>query len=285
MRYRRSITTTSLFCLLSTMTWAAEPVSWLPSDINAVARINVADIYKTPLAKKEAWIKKASEAFIQQEAFVPPGTTQIIVAADLDLSEDLVANRKYAVLVPEGQLTLEKLSAWMPGGIETLSGKKMSHYGNDGYVVDAGDGCWLISASSSRQQISKWIKTGPSKSGNHLSKFLTNALNAKNSPQVLFAIDLHDNFSPARIAEQLKQADWIESPSTADSVAKVLETVQGLTIGIAINEDRVGTATLTFDKNTNPLKPVLDKLIESIVQRVGISSDDVDGWKWSLKDN
>jgi hypothetical protein len=56
---------------------AADPVAWLPAEINAVARINVSELYKSSLAQQEGWVKKSTEAFIQQEAFVPPGTSAL----------------------------------------------------------------------------------------------------------------------------------------------------------------------------------------------------------------
>src|SRR5262245_38282684 len=111
-RWKVSVSMSRSLCLacvalvMSLSTWspAADPLAWIPSDVNAVARINVAEIYKTPLAKKEGWLKQATESFIQQEAFIPPGTTQIFLAANLDLSNNLASHGKYAVLVPEAQL-------------------------------------------------------------------------------------------------------------------------------------------------------------------------------------
>ena len=127
---------------------AADPMAWLPGEVNAVARINVAELYQTPLAKKEGWAKKATESFIQQEAFFPPGTNQIFIGADLNLLQHVSANRAYTVLVPEGGAKLEKLSAWLPGGIEKISGKSGAKFGDDDYVVDAGDGCWLATSNA-----------------------------------------------------------------------------------------------------------------------------------------
>ena len=139
---------------------AADPIAWLPAEINAVARINVAEVYQTPLARKEGWIKKATESFIQQESFIPPGTRQILVGAELELTDNLRSLRKFSVIVPDSQFTLEKLSLWLPSGISTFSGKPSSQFGNDGYVVDVGDGNWLVSESSSRQVMSRFRQPG-----------------------------------------------------------------------------------------------------------------------------
>ena len=263
---------------------AADPAAWLPAEINAVARINVADIYKTPLAKKEGWLKKATESFVQQESFIPPGTNQIMIGAELDLADNMMARRKYAVLVPEDQLTLEKLSLWLPDGIETIAGKKMAQFGNDGYVVDAGDGCWLTTSSSSRQIISRWLKNGPMPGGPQLSSYLRSALKSKdNTGQLMIAIDLQDNFSEQKMSEKLKETSWFSAPASIESVAKVLESVKGITISIAADAERVGTATIDFARDTAPLKPILDKLIAEVALRVGISTDDIFDWKWTVK--
>ena len=284
MHYRLFTTFLCVVVGLAADVMAADPLAWLPAEINAVARINVAEIYQSPLAKKEGWIKKATESFIQQEAFIPPGTRQILIGAELDLSDNLMAHRKYAVLVPEAQLTLEKLSAWLPGGIETLSGKPAAQFGNDGYVVDVGDGCWLTTVSSSRQLMSRWLRNGPMPGGPQLSSYLRSALKAKeNTAQLILAIDLQDNFSAQEIALQLKSTDWFGSESGAENAAKVLESIHGITIGISVGTERTGTATLDFGRDAAPLKPVLEKMIAAVMKRVGTSSEDVQEWKWSVK--
>ncbi len=263
---------------------AADPVAWLPRDINAVARVNVAEVYKSPLAQKEGWMKKAAESFVQQEAFIPPGTTQILVGAELDLADNLSSKRKFSVLVPDAQLSLEKLSAWLPGELESVSGNTLGHFGNDGFVADAGDGCWLTTGSSNRQTIVRWLRNGPNSAGNQLSQYLTTALGAKdNTAQVLLAVDLQDCLSGQNIVGKLKSTDWFKTESTADAAAKVLESVQGITIGIRVDNDRTGKATLEFGKDAGILKPVVTKLVDAVMQHVGVSTDDLQNWKWDVK--
>ena len=262
---------------------AADPIAWLPAEINAVARINVAEVYQTPLARKEGWIKKATESFIQQESFIPPGTRQILVGAELELTDNLRSLRKFSVIVPDSQFTLEKLSLWLPSGISTFSGKPSSQFGNDGYVVDVGDGNWLVSESSSRQVMSRWLRNGPTPGGSRLSPYLKTALNSKeNSAQLILAIDLQDNFSAAEIGQELKSTGWFSSESAAKNAAEVLETVKGITIAIAVDTERKGTATLEFGKDATVLKPVLEKLVAAVMNRVGAASEDVQGWKWTV---
>jgi hypothetical protein len=264
---------------------AADPIAWLPSEINAVARINVAEIYGTPLAKKEDWLKKSKTSFVQQEGFVPPGTQQILMGAELDLTEDLTANRTYSVLVPDSNLTLEKLSLVLSSPIETVSGKKLAQYGNDSYVLDAGDGSWLTMSSGNRQSILRWFRSGASikPDGLQLSPYLRTALTSKeNSAPVILAVDLQDNFTAAKIDAYLKDKVWLSSLSI-DNVTKTLESIQGITIGISVDAERTGFARLDFERDPVPLKPALEKFIDDVIQRIGISSEDILEWKWSIK--
>jgi hypothetical protein len=263
---------------------AADPTAWLPKDVNAVARINVAEVYKTPLAKKEGWLKKATESFIQQETSLPPGVDQILIGADLNLTDNLTSHRRYTVIVPEAQMTLDRLSEWLPGGIETISGKRGAQFGPDAFVIDAGDGCWLATSDSSRQNISRWLKAGPTKGGTQLSPYLKSALTTKaNTAQMILAIDLQDNFSRDAIEANLKATDWFPSPSAAETVADVLASAYGITIGIAVDQERTGRVDLDFGKDASALKPVLDKLVDAIMQRVGASTDEFSEWKWTVK--
>ena len=284
MRPCMTLLTVSLITGLAANVLAADPIAWLPGEINAVAHINVADVYKTELAIKEGWLKKSTEAFVQQEAFVPPGTSQILIGADLEISSGLNASRTFSVIVPDKQMTLERLSTWVPARIETFAGKPLGDFGRNGYVADAGDGCWLTNSSSNRQMITRWLKTGLNPSGKQLSSYLKSALASKsNSVQVMLAIDLQDNFSGQALTEELKSKDWFKSAFDAETVGKVLETVQGITINIIVSDRAAGEVVVDFGIDTTPLKPVLDQLVAEIVEQAGISDSDVDGWKWITK--
>ncbi|WP_010585254.1 hypothetical protein [Schlesneria paludicola] len=263
---------------------AADPIAWLPGDINAVARINVADIYKSQLAIKEGWLKKSTEAFIQQEAFVPPGTSLILTGADLEISNGVTATRTFSVLVPDKQMTLETLSTWVPGRLEQFLGKPLGNFGSNGYVADTGDGYWLTNGSSNRQMITRWLKTGVTPGAPQLSDYLKSALNSKDSTaQLLMAIDLQDNFSGQAITEELKATDWFKTDFDAETIAKVLERVQGITIAITVSDTALGQATVDFGIDTTPLKPVMDQLVAAVLEHAGISDKEVENWKWITK--
>jgi hypothetical protein len=274
----------SVFLLGGAAANAADPLAWLPADVNAVARVNVADIYKSQLAKKEGWLAKSTESFIHNEAFIPPGTNQIVIGAELDIADNLTATGKYAVVVPEAHLTLDKLSAYLPGEIEKVADRPVAAFGAGGYVLDAGDGCWLTSMVSSRQAVSRWYRDGSSTGGWRISKYLSAALRSKeNTAQFVLAIDLQDGFSLARIAEELKETNWFMSDAALQSAAKTLDSVQGITMSISIDHERHGSVVVDFEKETGLLKPILEKLVLSILQRIGASPDDFTEWKWSTK--
>lgn len=286
MMCHRALIAASFFVCLAATASAADPVSWIPADVNAIARVNVAEIYKSPLAQKEGWVKKAAESFVQQEAFIPPGTTQILVGAALDITDNLLSGQKYAVLVPDAKTTLESLSSWLPGDIESVSGKTLAHYGNDGYVADTGDGCWLTNGNSNRQAITRWMRNGPTPNGNQLSPYLRTALTSKeNTAPVLLAIELQDCIPGRDIRTNLKATDWFKTDAAMETVAKILESVKGITISVSVDNERTGKAVVDFGKDTAVLQPLMDKLVESIMQRVGISANDVQGWKWTTKGN
>lgn len=263
---------------------AADPVAWLPTDVNAVARINVANVYKAPLAKNEGWAKKATESFINEVAFIPPGTDEILIGAQLDIAENFSASRKFAVIVPEAGMTLEKLSAFLPNSIETLAGRPATAFGPDGYVLDAGDGCWLTTGVSSRQAISRWYRDGAVPGGSRVSRYLRNALRSKeNSAQFILVIDLQDGFAGDKITHELEEEKWFKSEAALRDAAKTLESVQGIVISINVNEERSGSVAVEFEKDTAVLKPVVDKLADAILDRLGANTNDFHDWKWSVK--
>lgn len=281
------ISTVVLFLgMVGDYTEAADPAAWLPADINAVARINVEDLYNSPLAKKEGWAKRSTESFVNQEAFIPPGTNQVVVGAQLDISDNLTSTRKFAVVVPDTGLKLEKLSAWLPSSIETVGDRPATQFGPDGYVLDAGDGCWLTTAVSSRQAIARWFREGPAPGGSRLSRYLRTALRSSdNKAQFLLIIDLEDGFSGSKIREDLKEAKWFVADAALEDAAKTLESVKGIAISIRVDQDRTGTVVVDFEKDPAVLKPVLDKLVAAVLDRVGADMVDFHEWKWNVKGN
>lgn len=269
--------------LHATILSAAEPLKWLPADINTVARLNVAEAFKSPVAKKEGWQKKSSEAFVHQESVVPPGTREIIIGAQLDLVDHMTVRQKYGILVPEGNLKLEKLADWLPNGVEEVGGKDIAQFSDGSYVVDAGDGCWL-SLDGSRQGVTRWLNRGPAKDIKHLSDYLQSALTSKaNTAEMMLAIDLQDNFSRDKILAQLKATDWFPSPTAAEKVADILASSYGITINISFEKDRSGTVYLDFMKDATAMMPVLNNLVETIMQRVGAPHEEFADWTWTVK--
>ncbi len=269
--------------LVSATLQAADPIGWMPAEINTIARINVSDAFKSPLARKEGWQKKASEAFVHQDSIVPPGTKQILIGADLELADHLSVRQKYGVIVPDGDLTLKSLADWLPGGIEQVANHDAAQFHDGSYVIDTGTGVWL-SLEGTRQAISRWLNRGPEKGTTHFSSYLQSALTAKvNSAPIMLAIDLQDNFSRDRILATLKQTDWFPSATAAERVADVLATAYGITINITFDKERTGHVALDFGQDATPLMPVLNQLVEAIMQRVGVSPEEFQDWNWSVK--
>jgi len=262
---------------------AADPLLWLPEGVNAVARLNVSEAFKSPVAKKEGWQKQASESFVHQESVVPPGTKQIIIGAELDLVGHLSVHQKYAVLVPDNSLTLKSIADWLPGGLDQISNHDAAQFSDGSYVVDAGDGNWL-SLDGSRQGISRWLNRGPAKDLQHLSPYLQSALTAKvNTAPVMLAIDLQDNFSRDKVLATLQKTDWFPSPSAAEKVADILASAYGITINISFEKERTGQVSLDFIKDASPLMPVLQQLVGGVMERVGVSPDEFIDWTWTVK--
>lgn len=262
---------------------AAEPLRWLPADINTVARIKVAEAFQSPIAKKENWKKKASEAFVHQESLVPPGAREIVIGAQLDLVDHMTVRQKYGILVPEGDLTMAKLADWLPHGIDEVGGKDLAQLSDGSYVIDAGDGCWL-SLEGGRQNVTRWLNRGPAKDTKHLSDYLQSALSSKaNSGAVMLAIDLQDNFSKEHILAQLKATKWFPSESATEKVADILASSYGITINISLDKERTGTVYLDFMKDATPIMPVLDNLVEGMMKRVGAPKEEFTDWTWTVK--
>ena len=62
-----------------------------------------------------------------------------------------------------------------------------------------------------------------------------------------------------------------------------MASAYGITIGLTVDKDRTGQVALDFGKDADALKPILNKLVDAVLQRVGASTDEFTEWKWTVK--
>src|SRR3954471_11474477 len=90
----------------------------LPASSNAVVAVNVAKLLNTPYAKAE-WTPNTPEAWAKEPIMIPPGSTRLLMAAELD-SSNMESTWECSVMEMATMPPLQTLAAGEGGHIDRL---------------------------------------------------------------------------------------------------------------------------------------------------------------------
>ena len=267
---------------------AAEPLlDWLPTSVNGIAVVRVAEIHDSALAKREGWAKTAAQNFVSQKALVPPGADVLVFGTEFGLSPDLPALKEYAVVSFERPMPLQTLSDLGFGDTETINGKTTLTLNQGGFVWQEADGTWRFTAPGGRQAGLKWMRQPVAEAGT-LAPFLKETVDASlTAAQVLVALELSDAFTPASLSGAVKPLNALSklSPEGQDRVVATLASVRGISLQVNVEEQMQAQLRVTFNDSPYALMSVASPLLQEILGLVGASLESAASWQPSLSEN
>lgn len=259
---------------------AADPLDKLPADINAAAWVDVAAIYKSPLATEQQWTKKALQALVANQPVVPPGVESLAIGAKMSFDDRLSSQGEYAVATVGKDLTLQKFASLTGGSLDTLSGRNVLSTSRGVQVVGESDNTWLVVSTGGRQAAARWIRDLHRSGG--LNSTLRLAVDQKQpGEQIVIAFELTDLFSVKDIEDRL--ADVELTGTNPAAAAEILSSVQTVTFYIGVGKDVSGRVVTKFAKPAAPLASSLPALLNQLELRTGASLPDLETWKFEVK--
>ncbi|MBI1345678.1 hypothetical protein GC163_05255 [bacterium] len=277
----RGFVTVAACCLVCSASFAGDALSWLPRDVNAVLRMDIAGLYASPLSHKEEWATKARESFQQHEAIVPPGIDELICVADLDYTNGLRPLKEYAIARPRTGLTLPAMSALMNVDLSQFQDHSAVTSPRGTFVVAAEPAVWLAVPQGGRQTAARWLAShGQSDSG--LDRLKTAVAAAADAGQINLVLDLAGAVDTAAVASFLEQQDWKLNSEQRQQIAKLLSTADLLSVNVTVAETIQGRCTVTFTGDAQPLAAVAPEFAAAILQSYGASSVVDEHWKWTV---
>jgi len=264
------------------MVFAGDPLDSLPEDINAVASVDVAAIYKSSLATEQQWAKKALQSLLSNEAVVPPGVESLAVGSKMTFDDTLSSQGEYAVATVGKDLTLQKLATISGGEIDTLEGRPLLATTRGVQVVATTDSTWLIAATGGRQVAARWLRAQQTPGA--LGAALRNAVKQKKADeQIVIAFDLSDLFSSRELTERL--SDLETNGKSVQAIAEALSTVQSVAFYISVAKDVQGRMVIQLGQSASPVGSAMPALRARLLQRVGATLPDLDGWNFHTSGN
>lgn len=265
----------------------AKLLRWIPADANSITSVDVEALFKTPLAMREGWRKRAGDRFVNQEINVPPEAKRVVMASQLDLGGTLNPAWELGIIELEKTPSFALIARRDGGQLDTIAGHSAIRLSSSKTGVELESGVVLGTSEPNRQVISRWVSSNKSGSALRLSPFLKDSLEkADRKAQVVMALDLNDSITTPAVRELLTEVEALKG-KTADQadIAEILSSVQGVIVTVQVTDKREGTIRVEFGKSTKLLKAVAMPIADEVLRSLAISLVDFDSWKADVSGN
>jgi len=256
-------------------------VTHLPEDANVLVLFNVEKMQDSPIAKKEGWREKHENAFASGMIILPPQATRFALAAKLDLETDQAA-WDASVMDLEYEPSMPKVAAHHSGEVDEIGGLNTAVLPSDTYVVQWGKRLVGVMSPGNRQAVGRWIEQVYSTSKREsLSKYLQKAASyAESGTPVIMAMDLGHVMSAATIAERLKMFKSLQGQKVdLEKLSKALASIEGMTLGITINEQVYGKLIIDFGQDVTMTKEFAKPMLLEALANHGATINEFHDWE------
>jgi hypothetical protein len=250
---------------------------WVPDSANCLVLVQAKHIFDSALSKQEKWKQDHAKAFQSGAAFLPATTERLVIGSQIDL-DTMQPVWKVSVLEGYGTpIDMGNVSTKIGGMIESIAGHNSIVMPNDTYFIEIDEHTLLARTPANRQDVVRWLNSNENLAVT-LSPYLGRGLNyADKNADVIIALDLEGMLHADTIAQKLKMGGFA-SDADLQPVAEAIATVQGIMLGITVNDKITGSLRVDLTGNTSVLKPHAQNLLIEILSRRGIMIDDLKNW-------
>ena len=259
-----------------------DAAKWVPQSANTLVLVRTQEIFKSEIAQKQYWQAKKSQAFNAGASFLPPDTKRLLLAAQMDF-EHMEPIWEVSVFEKAGDaLNIVDVSERVKGNLDSINGNPAIVLPNDAFLVKVNDSTLAAMTPANRQMTSRWVQS--SKAGRmNLSPYLTQAVNfADDNADIIVAFDFHDVVSHKELKKRLENSDVCKDEDL-DGICDTLMTIQGITLGITINDKITGAFKMDFTGSPATLAASGKDILLAALKRNGLMIDDFDSWDMQVK--
>ncbi len=265
-----------------------ELVNKIPRSANAVVILNLEKAKSSPMGLKEDWASKVEEAFESGLTRVPPQATRFVLASQIDFQ--FMEPLWEAAVIELGQdLSSKAIEQARHGTLDTIEGLPAVARPNDTYILKFAPRLVGAMGPANRQAVVRWIRDVRSSTPRPLSPYLQKAAvySDKAGSDIIMAVDLDGVFSLERIGKYLKSRSKRLEQWGADltQLAKLLNTVQGVRVGVRIGEQPSCMAVIDVQGDASIVAPYAKDLFVQIMSDRGMSINEVSSWTAKAQGN
>jgi hypothetical protein len=253
----------------------------LPASSNAIVAINVAKLLETPYAKAE-WTPNTPEAWVKQPVMIPPGSTRILMASDVQ-TNTMESVWELSLMEMERVPELQVLAAGEGGNIDRVWDKDAVASPINAYFIPLDKKLLASITPANRSAIAKWLRTPLQPEGNVTSNYIKGVLaTLGDKTDIVMAMELEGAFSVPNIRRFLEENDIKEIKTIElDNAARTLGTMLGIKLEMTVDKEVKGRATVDFTRETDGLAPAAKPIMIAVLNAAGMHIDDIDNWTFA----
>ncbi|QDS86532.1 hypothetical protein EC9_06960 [Rosistilla ulvae] len=259
----------------------------IPADANTLILINAEKAFGSPVSDRERWAARRKAAYDAGVSALPSDATEVILAgrSDLEFGKSVW---ELALMKLSGERNVATVATRFGGSIDNIAGRSAARLPDDHYVVQLQSNLLGAYMPANRQDVNRWLKSTDLNAGETMTPYLKQAFAyaAKVGTPIVMAMDLSGLVSEATVARTLPTLKSFEdSGLSVGAVAKLISGVQGITLGITLEDQTIGAIRVDFEASPEILAKVGKPLMIEIFSSQGAMLDDVRDWTPSVSGN
>jgi len=258
----------------------------IPAGANTLVLIDVEATLAAPVAEENGWGKQLELSYVQRPIFLPPEASKLVIAASLRSSDDFSRLWELAVMELTEPMSMRSIARSEGGYVDQINGLQAAWTPSDAYFVALDNHELGVMFPAERQFVSRWVDFTQNNSSVKISDYLQSATKLANAKvPILFAIDLKDVVRPHEIGETLQNSPIIKkSGIKVAAIAKVLVSLQGAVLRVAVGKDVQGQLRIDFAEPIAPIRPIAKELVLQSLENLGAHVEDLSDWKLELEE-
>ncbi len=284
MSFKRSITCT-IALIASVITIAptaqaqfAELAKRIPSSANTIVLWNAEKVFNSPIAKREGWSKSYDKAFAAGLVRLPSDTQQYMAASKMEFTT-MQPLWQVSMITTRETHSLDQIARLRKGTVTTIAGHQAVLLPSNSYLVQFSDHVYGSMSPADRQTVARWIRE--TDTTQNLSPYLREALGYADNAgtEIVMAMDLQDVLAPEQIEKAADKSPAIkQSGLNPTVVARIVSSLQGVTLGITFADQPYGKIKADFGLDATILGKVVKPLFLEVIGNKGVMIDDFQKW-------
>ena len=181
-----------------------------------------------------------------------------MLASHLSPQAELQADWELAVMSLDSPMSMKAIARAEGGYVDSINGLQAAWTPSNAYFVSLDEKTLGMMFPANRQHVGRWADFARQNSEIVASKYLRDAAYSVGpAGQIILAFDLRNMPQPHRTKEALANSKALEGKNAdVDGLVGVIESIQGVALGIDVGEKARGKVRVDFGQNVVPLEAV-----------------------------